>query len=89
MKRVEVNDPVALRQTGCMQSVEGDSEAAFEHLTKAAELGDTIGHHCLSKMTLNGEGVVEKDMKRCFHHAEEVAIKGHPEARFMTRLEEI
>ena len=45
MKRVEVHDPVALRQTGCMQSVEGDSEAAFEYLTKAAELGDAIGHH--------------------------------------------
>ncbi len=78
-------------QTGSMQSVEGDSEAAFEHLTKAAELGDAIGHHCLSKskMYLNRESVVEKDMKRCFYHAEEAAIKTHPEVRFMARLEEI
>ena len=81
MKRVKVNDPVALRQMGCIHSVAGDSNKALEYLSKAAGLGDADGHHCLSTMYLNGEGV-KKDKKKGAYHAEEAAIKGHPTARF-------
>ena len=81
MKRVEANDPVALRQTGCMSSVEGKFKTAFKYLTKAAELGDADAHHVLSVSYLNGEGVT-KDMKKAAYHAEEAAIRGHPAARF-------
>ena len=37
MKRVEANDPVALREEGKRQYKDGDYKRAFEYLTKAAE----------------------------------------------------
>ena len=80
-KRVEANDPVAIREMGKRHRFEGDYEGAFEYLTKAAELGDIDAHFNLSIMYRLGE-CVEKDMKKEIYHLEEAAIGGHPEARF-------
>ena len=62
-KRVEVNDPVALCQVGIQRLMEGDYEASFQYLTKAAELGDIDAHYELSLLYQLGKGV-EKNEKR-------------------------
>ena len=80
MKRIEANDPVAMREMGLWRVNEGDYNAAFEYLTKAASLEDVQAHFLLSLMYLNGHGV-EKDKKKKLHHAEIAAIGGHPTAR--------
>ena len=82
MKRVEANDPVAMCQEGVRQYDEGDYRSAVEYLTKAAELGDMEAHYRLSILYHYGKGV-EKDRERGIHHAEEAAIGGHPDARFL------
>eukprot|EP00984_Skeletonema_dohrnii_P022633 scaffold11731_cov74-Skeletonema_dohrnii-CCMP3373.AAC.4 len=81
MKRVEANDPVALRKVGIRQCDEGDYGSAFEYLTKAAKMGDVEAHFNLAAMYWKGAGV-QKDGKKGNYHAEEAAIAGHPEARF-------
>jgi TPR repeat protein len=80
MKRVEMNDPVALLQMGCRGDGEGDFKSAFEYFTKAAELGDATAHYDLSVMYDLGQGV-EKDEKKLFYHLEEAAIGGNVKAR--------
>jgi len=80
MKRVEKNDPVAMRQLGKMHYQKGDYVGAFEYWRKAAELGDAVAHYDLSFLYEKGEGV-EKDEKRELFHLVEAAIAGHPEAR--------
>jgi tetratricopeptide (TPR) repeat protein len=80
MKRIEVNDPVAMCQMGTYRYDEGDYDGAFEYLTKAAELGDLTAHYVLSVMYQDGRGV-EKDKKKQMHHLEQAAIGGHPRAR--------
>ena len=80
MKRVEVNDQVALCQMGMHRYIEGDYNGAVEYSTKAAELGDVQSHYNLSIMYDKGEGV-EKDRKKAVYHWEQAAISGHPEAR--------
>ena len=80
MKRVKVNDPLALNQVGARRLLDGDYEGAFEYLTKAVELGDVDAHYQLSVMYHEGNGV-EKDEKKELHHLEEAAIAGHPVAR--------
>ena len=80
LKRIEVNDPVALCQMGIGRFSQGDFAAAFEYLSKAASLGDATAHHQLSVMYAEGKGV-EKDKKKEFHHLTEAAIGGHPMAR--------
>jgi hypothetical protein len=80
MKRVEKNDPVAMRQMGCMRDREGDYSCAFEYYTKAAELGDAVAHHNLSLMYHLGQ-CFEKDEKKQVYHLEEAAIGGHVSAR--------
>ena len=80
MKRVEANDPAALRQVGQHRKREGDYKGAFEYFTKAAELGDAAAHSILSFMYGNGEGV-EKDEHKEMYHAEQAAIGGHVGAR--------
>ena len=81
MKRVEANDPAALRQLGTIRLKEaGDYKAAFKYWTKAAELGDTEAHHQLSVMYAKGDGV-EKDKKKEVYHREQAAIGGHTLAR--------
>ena len=81
MKRVEANDPVAVRQLGKIRYKEGDYETAFEYLNRAAALGDAEAHYQLSLMYLKGL-FVEKDEKKELHHLTEAAIGGHPGARF-------
>jgi TPR repeat protein len=82
MKRVEKNDPLAMSQIGGVRYNEGDYSSAFEYLTKAAELGDTIAHCKLAVMYYEGKGV-EKDGRKALYHWEEAAIGGHPDARGM------
>ena len=62
MKRIEVHDPVALREEGRRHYIEGDYKSAFVYWTKAAELGDIVAHYNLSVMYRKGKGV-EKDEK--------------------------
>eukprot|EP00984_Skeletonema_dohrnii_P008945 scaffold3345_cov83-Skeletonema_dohrnii-CCMP3373.AAC.4 len=81
MKRVEANDPAAMREVGWRQYEKGDYVKAFQHYTEAAGLGDSSAHEYLSLMYWEGKGV-EKDMKKVIYHAEEAAIAGHPEARY-------
>jgi TPR repeat protein len=81
LKRVEKNDPFAMRQMGGMRRIEGDYKSAFEYWTKAAELGDADAHHNLSVICFHGHGV-EKDEKKYFYHSEEAAIGGHVQARY-------
>ena len=81
MKRIEANDPIALRLEGGLQKMKGNYASAFEYFTKAAELGDTQAHYRLAGMYHNGQGV-EEDKGKEKHHLEEAAIGGHPEARY-------
>eukprot|EP00984_Skeletonema_dohrnii_P029323 scaffold19814_cov71-Skeletonema_dohrnii-CCMP3373.AAC.2 len=81
MKRIEANDPVALREEGVKQYVKSDYSSAFEYFTRAAELGDVDAHYSLSLMYYNGHGV-EKDKGKEVPHMEEATIGGHPSARY-------
>ena len=80
MKRIAMNDPVATYDYGLKQFREGEYQSAFEHWTKAAELGYADAHYSLSLMYSDGDGV-EKDEGKEKFHLEEAAIGGHPEAR--------
>jgi TPR repeat protein len=79
-RRVEANDPVAMRQLGIRHFERGDYKSAFEYWTKGAELGDAASHHELSVMYNRGEGV-EKDLKKEARHLKEAAIAGNPSSR--------
>eukprot|EP00984_Skeletonema_dohrnii_P008709 scaffold3248_cov77-Skeletonema_dohrnii-CCMP3373.AAC.3 len=81
MKRVEANDPIAMRQIGGMHQIEEDYVTAFEYWSKAAQLGDIDAHYSLSVMYERGKGV-EKDEKMQMYHLEKSAIAGHPYARY-------
>ncbi len=87
MKRIEVNDPVAIRQEGGDQYQKGNYTRAFEYWTKAADLGDAEAHYQLSGMYFRGEGV-EKEERKHTYHLEEAAIAGHPDARHGLGCEE-
>ncbi|KAK1734980.1 Sel1-like repeat family protein [Skeletonema marinoi] len=87
MKRVEKNDPVAIREIGKKHYQKGEYQIAFEYLTKAADLGDASAHHHLSIMYQKGEGV-EKDEKKELFHLVEAAIAGHPNARYNLAVNE-
>ena len=80
MKRIEVNDPAAMCHLGTKRLQEGDYKSAFEHYTKAADLGDAFAHYQLSTFYRQGK-VVEKNEKKELHHLEQAALVGHPEAR--------
>jgi len=80
IKRVDANDPAAIRHMGGKRGREGDIDGAFEYWTKAAGLGDVGAHYQLSVVYRNGLGV-EKDKKREVYHLEEAAIGGHAGAR--------
>ena len=88
MKRVEVNDPVAIRHEGLEKYHDGDHIKAFEHFTKAAELGDAEAHYKLSGLYHLGHGV-EKDKGKEIFHQEEAAIGGHPIARLRLSFNEV
>ena len=57
MKRVEANDPVAIRQEGIEQYNKGYHGAAFDYYRKAAVLGDAEAHYNVSLMYQKGKGV--------------------------------
>jgi hypothetical protein len=80
MKRVKANDPAALRQKGMEYYQNKEYDAAFEHLTKAAELGNDDAHYQLGLLYRDGEGV-EEDEEKAVYHWEKAAIAGHPQAR--------
>eukprot|EP00984_Skeletonema_dohrnii_P022032 scaffold11147_cov79-Skeletonema_dohrnii-CCMP3373.AAC.4 len=80
MKRIEANDPVAMRKWGRGKYDKGDYSSAFEWYIRAAELGDAEAHCQLAAMYHNGRGV-EKDKGIEIYHLEEAAIGGHPLAR--------
>ena len=88
MKRVEMNDPVAMSQEGIDQRKKGEYQRAFEYFSKSAELGNTEAHYKLSLMYYHGQGV-EKDEGKEIHHTEEAAIGGHPLARYNLGCEEM
>ena len=79
-KRMKANDPAAWRQMGLECYEEGENDAAFGYLTKAAELGDADAHAQLGFMYERGQGV-EKDKEKSIYHYEKAAIEGHPGAR--------
>ena len=81
IKRIEANDPVAIRVEGTKHYRKGDYRGAVEYWTKAAALGDAWGNFQLSGLYQVGEGV-EKDEKKEIHHLEEAAISGNPHARY-------
>ena len=87
MKRIEANDPVAMRFMGTKKYHAGDYKAAFDYWTKGAALGDLASHYELSVMYMGGQGV-EKDEKKEQHHAEQAAIGGHYDARHNLGCEE-
>ncbi len=80
MKRVKVNDPLALHNMGMTSFDAGDYATALEYLEKAAELGHIESHFELSIAYDDGRGA-ERDIKKATYHAEQAAIGGHPNAR--------
>ena len=81
MKRVAMNDPVALREFAQKHLFKGDYNGAYEYWTKAAKLGDELSHYQLSCVYGAGLEGIEKDEGKMMYHLEEAAIGGHPEAR--------
>ncbi len=81
MKRIEANDPAAIRQMAAICDGEGEYDKAFEYYTKAAKLGDLTAHFNIGVMYRDGEGV-EKDEEKEVYHLEKAAIGGHPDARY-------
>ena len=81
MKRVDANDPAALRHMGTQSIQREDYKGAFEYWSRAAKLGDVVSHFQLSVAYKCGDGV-EKNEKKQIYHLEKAAIAGHPDARF-------
>ena len=77
MKRVDANDPNAIRKEGSEQNGKGDYSKAFEYWKRAAELGDAEAHLKLACTYHLGE-CVEKDFGKYIHHLEEAAIIRKP-----------
>jgi len=67
MKRVEANDSAAMCQIGGYRRNEGDYVTAFQHYSKAAELGDAHAHYLLTQMYYNGEGLGIAEWHKCRH----------------------
>jgi len=88
MKRIEANDPVAIREAGNYWFHRGDHATAFTYWTKAAELGDVEAHYELSIAYAEG-GFFEKDEAKHIYHLEEAAIGGHPKARCNLGVREV
>ena len=79
-KRMEVNDPFAIRGAAGRCWKEGNFTECFKYMTQAAKGGDMEAHQQLAHMYLEGEGV-EENMNKAIYHWEEAAIGGHPMAR--------
>eukprot|EP00984_Skeletonema_dohrnii_P032870 scaffold27815_cov78-Skeletonema_dohrnii-CCMP3373.AAC.1 len=80
MKRIQINDPVAICREGFTQYDKGDYLSAFEYYTRAAGLGDVDAHYRLGRLYHFGHGV-EKDIEKEMYHLEQATIGGHPTAR--------
>ena len=80
-KRIEKNDPAAMREEGGRRVAEKDFGRALELWTKAAEQGDADAHYQLSIMKYFDARAV-KNTKKELYHMEEAAIRGHPDARY-------
>ena len=63
LKRVEANDPMALRDMGKTCYRNEDYEGAYKYLSNAADLGNAEAHYDLSHLYESGQGV-EKDEKK-------------------------
>ena len=87
MKRVDLNDPVAILQTSLRRYEAGDYDGAFRYVNKAAELGDAGAHYCLSRFIYEGR-CVEKNGKKEVYHLEQAAIGGHAKARYNLGIDE-
>jgi len=81
MKRIEANDPVAIRQKGSEYFGQGNYSAAVELFKKAAKLGDGEANYQLAGCYGLGLGVERKPKMEIFYW-EEAAIGGHPKARY-------
>ena len=81
MIRIKANDPAALCHMAVKCYDEGDYDAAFDHFTKAAELGNVDAHCRLGICYHEGEGV-EKDEEKVVYHWQKAAIGGHHIARY-------
>lgn len=90
-KRVEANDPAALRQMGTTYGAQGNFEKTIECLTKAAKLGHDAEAHYQLGMMYGGRLHMSKgkDKKKERYHLEEAAIAGHPEARMQLGIVEV
>ena len=88
MKRIEMNDPEALRHEGGEQYHKGEYSTAFAYFSKAAELGDAEAHAKLANLYHEGKGV-DKDEGKEIYHLEEAAIGGHPIARRLLGCKEV
>ena len=87
MKRLEVNDPLALKRMGWTQHEMGNFDTAFDCYTRAAKKGDADAHFHLSGMYWFGQSV-EKDEKMKVHHLEQASILGHVKARYNLGIHE-
>jgi TPR repeat protein len=65
MKRLQANDPPAIRKLGGSYYQKGDYRSAAEYFTKAAELGDVESHQLLSVAYHKGQGVEKDEKKNC------------------------
>ena len=81
MKRVEVNDPVAMYHMALIRAKKGDYQGAFEYYSRGAALGNVAASYGLACM-YRGEKGIEKDEKKMVFLLEEAAIGGHPDARY-------
>ncbi len=81
MKRVQANDPRAMREMAIIRLREGKYAEAVQYYSKAADLGEITAHYFLSLKYKEGGGGFEKDDKKFLFHLEEAAIGGYPEAR--------
>eukprot|EP00984_Skeletonema_dohrnii_P004143 scaffold1439_cov118-Skeletonema_dohrnii-CCMP3373.AAC.7 len=88
LKRIEVNDPIAMRNMGKERYYQGRTDEAFKYWKKGAALGEAGSHYELGVMYWEGEGGVEKDMKKGLFHMEKAAIGGHPAARYNLGLDD-
>jgi len=88
LKRIELNDPVAITSEGLGLDKNGDYVKAFECYTKAAALGDIEAHHRLAMLYHWGQGV-EKYKRKEMYHFKEAAVGGHPTARHNLGCDEL
>ena len=81
MRRVEANDPSAIREMGTRYEKRGDFVGAFGWYSRAAKLGCITAHYDLGVLHKSGQGA-DRDEKKELHHLAEAAIGGHPDARY-------